>query len=372
MNLLFAIKSLNVKGGGAERVLVHIANGLAKRGHHIKVFTFDSPGDAFYDLDRSIGRLDVCVGQPGKPTPRGMFLKSVPEVRRIVTAENPDLVIAFMHSMYVPLSIALFGTGIDLVASEHIDAAHYRCRPLQHAMVWLADRFALAKTVPSKPVREHHPESFRDRVYVMPNPVELAKFIDAVSRPPATPPVILSIGRLTEQKNHIELVRAFALLAGRFPEWKLRLVGEGDLRSVLESEVNTMGLSHRVTMPGIVRDVAAEYQAASIVALPSLYESFGLVAAEALASGRALVAFDNCVGIAEMVETEVNGLLVSSAGNRVKHLSQGLERLMSDVTLRERLSASGPDSIRKYALNDVLETWESFFLSLCKNRKSNG
>ena len=54
MRLLFAIKSLNAEGGGAERVLVDVANGMARRGHDPLVLTFDPPGDSFYSLDARV------------------------------------------------------------------------------------------------------------------------------------------------------------------------------------------------------------------------------------------------------------------------------------------------------------------------------
>jgi glycosyltransferase involved in cell wall biosynthesis len=365
VKLLFAIKSLNVSGGGAERVLVDIANGMLARGHQVQVLTFDPPGESFYSLSRAIERLNIEVGQPGKPIPRSGFLKAMPRIRRTVKEAKPELVIAFMHSTYVPLTLALLGAGIPLLVSEHVDAVHYRSRPVQHALVWMADRLALAKTVPSAPIRDQHLAAFRRHLHVMPNSVNVAHFRDI----PALlcmkqPLLVLSVGRLMAEKNHIELLRAFALLADRFTQWNLRIVGDGELRPELETEVIRLGLFGRVILPGVSRDVASEYADASFVALPSLYESFGLVAAEALASGRAVLAFDHCLGIAEMVRNGVNGLLVPATGDRVAHLAAGLEQLMSDPALRARLGAAGPRSVQRFALDGVLDTWESLFLSL--------
>lgn len=368
MRLLFAIKSLNVAGGGAERVLVDVANGMGARGHHVQVLTFDPPGESFYPLDAGIRRLDAGIGQPGQPTPRTGFIKAIPRIRRIVQAAQPELVVAFMHSTYVPLSLALMGTGIAMVASEHIDAAHYRTRPVQRALVWAVDRLTVAKTVPSNPVRAQHPASIRPRVHVIPNAVACAQFAVVAPPPSRRQPLVLSAGRFMAQKNHVELLRAFASLADRFPDWSLKIVGDGELRADLEAEVIRLSLSHRVTLPGVARDMASEYAAASIVALPSLYESFGLVAAEALASGRPLIAFDHCLGIAEMVQNGVNGLLVPSTRDRVAHFASGLEQLMADSALRKRLAAAGPASVQRFALDGVLDTWESLLTRLVQAR----
>ena len=364
MKILLAIKSLNVPGGGAERVLVDVANGLVARGHEIHVLTFDPPGEAFYHLDERIHRTDTGIGQPGQATPRLGFVKSMPRIRRIVVEMQADLVVAFMHSTYVPLAAALVGTGTRLVFSEHIDAAHYAQRPLQRLLVRFGDRLAIAKTVPSGPLREQHPPAAQQKVRVVPNAVDLATLARRGAETPRHPPVLLTIGRFMAQKNHLELMQAFARLASRFPHWTLRVVGEGELRPQLEAEVARLGLQHRILLPGVTRDVASEYAAASLVVLPSLYESFGLVAAEALASSRPVLAFDSCVGITEMVRNEVNGLLVSASGDRVVNLSTGLERLMSNDGLRSRLGAAGPASVSRYALEGVLDAWESLLTQL--------
>jgi Glycosyltransferase Family 4 len=156
LKLLFAIKSLNVVGGGAERVLVAVANGMATRGHAVHILTFDSPGDSFYPLSPLVARIDIAIGLPGKPTSRIVFAKSIRRIRRIVQDLAADLVIPFMHSTYVPMVLALAGTGNRIVVSEHVDDTHYHTRPLQRLMVQLVDHMVLAKTVPALAMRMQH------------------------------------------------------------------------------------------------------------------------------------------------------------------------------------------------------------------------
>jgi len=364
MKLLFAIKSLNVAGGGAERVLADVASGLAARGHDVSVLTFDPPGEAFYELDRRVRRIRTLIGTPGRPTPRLGLVRSIPRLRSAVREEGPDLVVAFMHSAYVPLAAALLGTGVPIVFSEHIDAAHYRTRPLQRLMVALAGGLALAKTVPSLPLRLEHSGHAREKVHVLPNAVDVASFARIAERPPQEPPVALSVGRFMAQKNHVELLRAFARVSGRFPDWTLRIVGDGDLRAQIEAEIDRLALRERVVLAGTTRDIASEYAIASLVVIPSLYESFGLVAADALAAGRPVLAFDSCLGLAEMMRDGRNGLLVSGGGDRVAALASGLEALMGDRALRVRLGAAGPDSVQRFSVANVVDAWEQLFLQL--------
>lgn len=366
MKLVFAIKSLNVVGGGAERVLVEVANGLAERGHDLTVLTFDGPGSSFYSLHPKVARLDLAIGLPGQPTPRLNLLGGLPRMRKLIGRIHPDLVVGFMHSMYLPLGVALLGSGLPLIASEHVGSVHFQRRPLQRAMVRFGDALIVAKTVPSEVIRAEYGTSGRTPVTVLANPLALEPLQGIASQPPSDPPVILSVGRLMAEKNQSELIAAFGLLAERYPLWTLRIVGEGELRSTLEAEIKARGLEQRIELPGATRDMPQEYERAAIVAVPSRYESFGMVTAEAQACGRPVIGFADCSGTNELIVDGENGLLVSGDGDRVANLAEGLERLILDESLRLRLGVAGPEAVQKFSVKNVLNLWEDFFLKLMR------
>lgn len=361
MRLVFAIKSLNVVGGGAERVLVHVANALVARGHGVDVITFDPPGQSFYALDPRVRRVDLAVGPPGQPTPRWALLRALPRIRKAATDANADIVVGFMHSMYVPMALALWGSGIPLVASEHTGMQHFEGRRFERLLVrWLSRRF-VAKSVPSEVVLAQCASVDACPVEVLANPLPLEPFRLGVCQPPREPPVLLSVGRFMKEKNQLELIDAFARLAGEFPDWTLRFAGDGEMRALLERRVADLGLTARVQMPGAVAAMADEYAAASIVAMPSRWESFGLATAEALASARPVVGFADCPGTNELVRHEHNGLLVEGGEGRVRHLEAGLRRLMADPALRGTLGSRGPASVAHFAGDAVTPVWEDFF-----------
>lgn len=363
MRILFAIKNLAHAGGGAERVLVEIASGLVERGHDIAVLTFDAPGRAyFYRLDERVRRIELPVCPNAESLRLDRVLRALPRIRRVVTDMAPDVAVPFMHSAYVPVAAALAGSGVPVLLSEHAPTRHFRDRPVQRLLVRTAEKLAVAKTVPSTGQLDDHPAAMRSRVYVMPNPVNVASFAAAANAPASSPPVLLGIGRFRAEKNFVELVRAFAAVAPRFPQWKLRLVGDGEERGRIEAELARLNLRERVILAGMTRDPVAEYAAASIVAIPSHYESFGLIAGEALAAGRPVISFDHCIGVAEIVDHGRNGLLVrggTDAETRVGALEKGLARLMSDPVLRSTLGRAGPASVECYRPDRVLDLWEA-------------
>jgi GalNAc-alpha-(1->4)-GalNAc-alpha-(1->3)-diNAcBac-PP-undecaprenol alpha-1,4-N-acetyl-D-galactosaminyltransferase len=271
---------------------------------------------------------------------------------------EPDVAVGFMHSVFVPLGVALARTGIPLIASEHTSIEHYGRSRVQRLLLELAPLLSVAGTIPSDRVRHDYPHRLRRRMWVIPNPVS--------SRPTAARRsrgnVVLAVGRLSAEKNHGELIRAFERDALRFRDWQLRIIGDGVLRSDLECQVQKSGLEHQVVLPGATDDVAAEYAGAAFVVVPSRYESFGLVTAEALAAGRAVIGFADCPGTNELIEHGVNGLLVDGSGDRVSTLAAGLERMMADDELRQRMGTAGPASVSAFDLNAVVDRWEDLLL----------
>ena len=363
MKILFAIKSLNVPGGGAEKVFVEVVNGLLRRGHEVVVLTFDFPGAAFYNLAPQIERRDMAFNLAGQPMPRLGLLWALPRMRAAIACERPDVIVAFMHSTYLPVALAALGLGVPMIASEHTEARHYETRPLQRLARQIVDRRAALRTVPSEAVRVGYDRLSDTPAVVVPNPVVLTQFEGIRDTPPEIPPVVLSVGRLMEEKDHAVLLDAFARVAGAFPDWRLRIVGDGPLRPDLEYQVMQLGLKAQVELPGVTRDIGAAYAQARFIVLPSRYESFGMVAAEALAAGRAVLSFDDCAGITEIVESGTSGLLVAGTPDRearVTALADGLRRLMEDPDLCNRLGSAGPDGVVRFGLEAVLDRWEEF------------
>lgn len=339
---------------------------MAVRGHTVAVLTFDRPGEPpFYDLDASVELRPLDIGVPGQSTPRWALFQLLPRLRRQVSAWKPDVVVGFMHSMYLPLGAAMSGLSVPLIASEHDEFAQYESRKLEALLFRLIPWISRIATTTSRQIREGFPVRVANHMVVMANPVVgPAKASTEVGQTlRAGRSTILSVGSLTDKKDHDCLIRAFALLVENHPEWKLRIVGEGVLRPTLEATIRELQLSESVSLPGSTPDVEAEYQNANIFAMPSRSESFGLVTAEALAYGLPVVGFADCPGTNELVQHGTNGLLVEGH-DRSRALAHGLDLLMVDEPFRRELGRNGPPSVEAYGLPAALDRWEQLLRSL--------
>ena len=363
MRILFGIKALAAgPGGGAERILAKISSSLADRGHEVAVLTFDKPGaQDFYTLGPNVARMRAGIGRTAARSGPLVTAARLHRVRRLARDFSPDVAVGFMHSSFTVLGMALLGTGIPVIGSERTSFPHYRSHPFDLAMLLIAQPFLAWMTVNGHGVRDGFPGFIRNRMAVIPNPVDEAPVgADPIGE---AAKILLCVGGLRPEKDHETLIRAFARVRGRHPGWRLRIVGEGELRRRLAALVKELSLDADVELVGATASVEQEYRAAQLFALPSAYEGFPNCLAEALAHGLGAIGFADCPGTNELIRTGTNGLLVSGT-DRVGGLAMALDELMGSPPKRRAMGASAARSIAQYSLDRVTDEWEELLRSV--------
>jgi glycosyltransferase involved in cell wall biosynthesis len=165
-------------------------------------------------------------------------------------------------------------------------------------------------------------------------------------------PRLVTAGRLTAQKNHALLLRAFQRVLDRHPDAALVIIGEGELRPQLEALRDELGLSGRVSLPGFQLDPWPYLAQADLFVLSSDYEGFGLVLVEAMHAGLRVVSTDCEAGPAELLDGGRYGRLVPV----------GDEGALAPAMLEELKGPSDPerqrDRARSIAGSENLERYE--------------
>lgn len=161
---------------------------------------------------------------------------------------------------------------------------------------------------------------------------------------PSGDPLVVSAGRMTEQKNHVLLLEAMLRLRRTGVRCRAIITGDGPLRAFLERRIDELGLADQVVLPGNVRDLTELMQGADVFVLPSLWEGLPLVLLEAMACGLPVVG-TRIRGVAEVVEDGVSGLLVEPGDAGA--MAQAIVTLLGSAERRAAFGAAGLEIVRR-------------------------
>lgn len=305
-------------GGGAERVMVNLARGFSEQGLKVDLVLAKAEGPYLSQVPSRVRVVDLKASR---------VLTSLPGLVRYLKRERPAaLLSALDHANIVAIwARKIAGIPCRLVVSTHAtlskvieNASNARSRVMPLFIRWFYP-WADAVVAVSQGVADDLVKTTwlpRELITVIYNPIVtpelLEKAKENVVHPwfkPGQPPVILSAGRLTKQKDFPTLIRAFALVRAKHPA-RLMILGEGEERPKLEALVRELGLEDDVSMPGFVDNPYAYMARAAVFVLSSAWEGFGNVLVEAMAVGTPVVSTDCPSGPAEILEGGKWGKLV--------------------------------------------------------------
>lgn len=386
-HVAFAVTALHGASGGAEHVLVDVANGLFRRGYRVTVLTYqERNGPSFYPLDYGITHLDgrrrhsrwrrgrplaafASVARRRRTIAVATWLVQhspmVLRYRQLLRIARPDVAIGFLPSSFPYLIAAAIGTSVKTVASLHNvpdrdlggDPERWDSNPVDIAIRRWSLRHSDANTVLLPSFIDQLDEDVRPKTFVVPNMIHphFGPMADVRNDPNHN--TILAVGRLAPAKDHATLIRAWAKLEDAFPTWSLRIVGRGPLFEDLSDLVERLGLT-RVTLDEPTPDIDRVYTSSKFLVMSSLFEGFGLVTAEAMACGLPAIGFADCEGTNEIIVDGVNGLLVDPGSDRAAAIASAMRRLIEREDERVRLAAAGPATVQQYGPETVVDTWE--------------
>ena len=334
--VLFYLPEMKV--GGAEISLLRLAQGLREHGMQ--------PAFAIHRADAAARRLAGDMELVSLDADR--TLAAVRRLAAVLHGRRPDfLVSALTHANVVAaISAKLARVPTRVVLSEHAPITSMRqvdgsrtYRATLAAMPWayrLADSVVAVSQGVYDDIGPMLAAGTRRRFEIIPNPV-LRPDWQAMSQAavedewfdPGAAPVVLSVGRLSPEKNFALLIRAFAQLpAASGPQPRLAIIGDGPERDRLRALIDALGLHERVRLLGQRDNPFAYMRRSRVFAFASNFEGFGNVLIEAMACGLPIVCTDCPVGPREILCDGRYGDLV--APGDVDALAAALQRRLCD------------------------------------------
>jgi len=346
------------EAGGAEKVIAKLAVHRAAAGDEVHVAALNARTAASY-FPYPVGvRLHALAGHK-----RSGHLARVGRIRQLLRELRPDLVIAFLTKVNAMTLAAAIGLDVPVIVSERNNLQRQAMHPLWRPAQGLLMRRAAAIVLQTDRARQDLPRAQKRRAHVIPNSAQVLPGF--APQGPDGQLRVVAVGRLDAQKGFDLLIEAFSRLPSRRPS-RLTIYGEGPERARLEALRDRLGLGYRVSLPGASTAPGGWITEADMLVIPSRFEGFSNVTAEAAVTGVPLVAFDCAYGPREMIRDGQNGLLVPPED--VDGLAAAMARLIDDDGLRRSMTACAPVSRAALHPSRILGQWDALIAGVMQRR----
>lgn len=349
----------SLRGGGAERVMVTLANGFAARGFRTDLVLAKAVGPYLEEVAANVRVVDLGSSR--------VALSLLPLMRYLRQSRPMAMLSALGHANVIAaVAKQLSGVRTRLVVSEHTTLSDEvirkrtgRARLLPFLMTKtyrLADSIVAVSEGSANALSKRIGVS-RNAVRVIYNPIDCERIRGLSPEKPQHPwfqedglPIVLAVGRLTAAKDHKTLIRAFARVRQQ-QTVRLVVLGEGECRTELESLVTTLGLDDCVSMPGFADNPFQYMRRAQLFVLSSAWEGLPTVLLEAMACGTKVVSTNCRSGPSEILEHGKWGDLVPVGD---------AEALADSIikNLDEQKAVNFDHRLKEFSPSKILDTYE--------------
>lgn len=331
--------------GGAERVVSNISNYFVQKEWKVYIVLLLS-GDVSYYLDDRIKIIDIS----DKSRSRVLMLpKWLCGIRTIVKDIKPDTILSFAARINVITSVACLGLNRKIVLSERNDPYMDGRGLVTNLGTKIFYPMANSIVFQTKRAKSYFLSYKLKDKSVIPNPISVSTLATKCKFGK-----IVSVGRLSKQKNQAMLIRAFAKIIDIYPYAKLTIYGEGELRASLQKMIDDRNLQDKIQLPGIVDNIHDEIKDANIFVLSSDYEGLSNALLEALVMGVPCIS-TRVAGSDEYIENGKNGLLIDVGDEDA--LANAMKVLLENDSLCEEMSRKARESADVLSMDTVCEEW---------------
>lgn len=307
MTKLF-VNTGTLSAGGAERVLSILSKPFADAFDEVQyVMWLDAKyPDIFYAIDPRVKIVRISRESGSTKIWRQMLW-----FRKYVKREKPSIVLSFMSSVCLTVSVSLLFIGINQIVAERNDPRFSKRKQLRK----ITDCIYLLPDIKGILVQTEWIQSYfknkrvQKRISVIYNPIEMDE--ESVGKAIDTPKedVVVSVGRLEKQKQQWILLDAFAKFYQTHPSFKLVIYGEGSMRERLQEQIEDLGIADRVLLPGRSKEVMKDILPARMFVTVSEYEGMSNALIEAMCVGLPCIS-TKVSGATDLIRDGENGALV--------------------------------------------------------------
>lgn len=352
--IMFYISSLS--RGGAERVVMTLANYLSADAE-ILVLT-DTKDANEYGEATKFQRIDLGFvpyhGIVGKITGRLAYLR---KIRTACRQCAPDVIVSFSESGGNRIATATMGLPYKKVTAIRSNPANsYKTTKEKNRINrQLAGNDGIVFQTEEQKL--FFADMIQQKSTIILNPIgeKFTKTIPVHERQKE----VVTAGRLSKSKDHAMLIKAFALLAPKYPDYTFKIYGGGELEQQLREQIQSLHMESRILLMGETAGVEAYIKKAAVFVLSSTNEGLPNALMEAMAMGMPVVSTDcPCGGPRTLIQNERNGLLVPVGDETA--MAAAISKLLDDETFAEELARNAKQLTDRCSEQKIAHEWLAF------------
>ena len=346
-----------MENGGAEKVISVLANTLCSKGYQVTIVGVASSNcESSYKLDSDVQYINIQLAR--KKRIKG--IKRLAVLNKTLKSLKPDVVISFLPHVIVYTYFSMLGVKAPLIVSERNDP---NSDP-KGKILRLLKKYVFSKAdgcvFQTEDAKNYFSKSIQKKSSVIHNPVSV-NYEGPITN--IRLKTIISVGRLTPQKNYDCLIDAFNIFVNKNPDYILKIYGDGPLKEELNTSIDEKGLSNIVKLFGVSPTWHQDEHNASLFVSSSIYEGMPNALAEAIALGIPCVATDCKIGGSkELIKTSKNGYLVPV--NNPDALAEGMSKALM-MTIKEEDAVTFKN---KHSADCVCDKWLNYIKTIIELR----
>lgn len=354
MKLLFYISTIS--NGGAARVMSNIANELSVKGYDCTLATTFRSNEE-YVLTDTVKRVSFYDERPS-----GNWLKKnysiIKKLRNQILKDKPDILVSFLAEPCFRAIVAAMGTNTKIVISVRNDPKWEFKGIVRTILAKCLFRRADGVVFQTEEAKAWFPKSIQKKGCIIFNSVK-KEFYEI--KLPEKRSGIVATGRLSKQKNHSLLVKAFAKIANQISD-NLTIYGAGDTSQLHELSAQ-LGIAERVVLPGQTMDVINSIKTARLYVMSSDFEGMPNALMEAMAMGLPCISTDCPCGGPRALFTKEMSHYLTPVGD-VDLLSERMNEILSNKTKLNEHGDKCKVAAKAFMPDVINKEWEDFLLKV--------
>ena len=367
IKIVIFTRKLNNVMGGLERQILAIAQMLKAKEFDVKIVSLDTGEVTFFynNEARDIQIIPIGIGNPDNKASLSERILRQKKMFLILKELKPDLGIAFMYGGFLMSRLSLWLIKKPLIMSERNSPEMYSLTRIKkyRQVLYFSMLFTDKITVQFDSYIKKYPRFLRKKIVSIPNTIHEIKIAKILRKDKIR---FVYAGRFSFQKGILGLIYAFHEFGKDKSDVELKIYGEGELEREIQDTILRLNLQDKIQVlkPETIDNIL---RSADVLCIPSIWEGFPNVLAEALKYGVPALGFSDCDGVSNLIKDNLNGWLEPSDSSN-EALQKLLNRSYDDVKNNRFSSEQVSQSMIRFNDEDISNNWQLTIEECLKDR----